>query len=134
METQSLSFVEAVKKLAFRYGVAIPETKSGGDASEREALLRLNVLATEYFTSLLQNPGVGKAARDYINSRYIDNATADRFQIGWASSGWRDLLNWLQKKSSFSIESIEKAGLVKRKEISLQEVLVYRFINNKNMA
>ncbi|OGW22178.1 MAG: DNA primase [Nitrospinae bacterium RIFCSPLOWO2_12_FULL_47_7] len=121
METQSLSFVEAVKKLALRYGVVIPETRSGENnevQSERETLIRLNVLATEYFSSLLQNPSTGKAARDYISSRHLNNETVGQFQLGWASSGWRDLLNFLQKKSSYPIELIEKAGLVKRKENS----------------
>lgn len=126
METQSLSFVEAVKKLASRYGVAIPEPKSGGDKtqSERETLLKLNTLATEYFTSLLQSPS-GKAARDYINSRHLNSETTGLFQIGWASSGWRDLLGWLQKKSSCSIEQIEKAGLVKRKDGSADSETCY---------
>lgn len=114
METQSLSFVEAVKKLAARCGVIIPEVKGSKDNSEREILLRLNGMAAEHFVSLLQNTTIGKAARDYIDSRHLDRETVARYQIGWASPEWRDLLAKL--KTSCPIEQIEKAGLIKRKD------------------
>lgn len=116
METQSLSFVEAVKKLAGRYGVSLPEVKGDKGSSERETVLGLNNLAAEYFASLLQDKVIGKPARDYIASRHLDKETVARYQIGWTSPEWRDLSAWLQKKSRCSLAQIEKAGLVKRKE------------------
>jgi DNA primase len=116
METQSLTFVEAVKKLASRYGVSIPEAKGDKGSGERETVLGLNNLAAEYFVSLLQDKVIGKLARDYIASRHLDKETVARFQIGWTSPEWRDLTAWMQKKSRCSLEQIEKAGLVKRKE------------------
>ncbi len=120
MESEKLSFVEAVKTLAEKFGVAIPGSNqspvSQQAASEREKLLSLNKLAVEYFRSLLIESEGGKAAKDYIvGKRGLREETMTRFQLGWSSPDWKDLLNYLQKKTECSVPQLVKAGLIVQK-------------------
>jgi DNA primase len=120
METEEISFVDAVKKLASRTGVEIPAPDHRGSAhaasGERETLFKLNQRAMEYFQSTFNNPETGKQARDYIQSRQFDQEIIEKYQIGWATPGWRDLKTHLEKTTRCSPEIIEKAGLIKQKE------------------
>lgn len=125
METESISFVDAVKKLAYRYHVSIPEasvkvSRSAEDI-ERETLLNLNRQVAQYFTALLQDEVKGKAGRAYIRSRAFSDATVTKHQLGWAAPEWRDLLGYFENKGIASRSLLEKAGLVKSKEKSLDE-------------
>ena len=120
MEKEDLPFVDAVKRLAQRYQVIIPEsarTSAGGPSrSEREALLNCNTLAAEYFASRLQDTQAGKAARNYLTERGLDKETITQYQMGWALPEWRDLLTHLENKTKCSRQTLEKYGLVSRKE------------------
>ena len=118
MEKEDLTFVDAVKRLALRTQVSIPESayKSQGNANEREALLNCNTLTTQYFASLLKNPQAGKTAREYLISRGFDDQTIEDYQIGWAPQGWRNLLTHLEKQVKCSRDTLAKYGLVSKKE------------------
>ena len=77
MEREDLSFVDAVRKLARRYQVSLPDTSRPGDSArhnERESLWRLNKMAAEYFSANLRHPKLGQQARDYLDSRGFDAA------------------------------------------------------------
>ena len=118
MEKEDLTFVDAVKRLALRTQVSIPESayKSQGNANEREALLNCNTLTTQYFASLLKNPQAGKTAREYLISRGFDDQTIEDYQIGWAPQGWRNLLTHLEKQVKCSRDTLAKYGLVSKKD------------------
>lgn len=120
MEKEDLPFVDAMKQLAHRYQVAIPESayKSQGGASrnEREALLNCNTLTAKYFASMLKNPQAGKTAREYLASRGFDDQVIEDFQLGWAPPGWRNLLAHLESQAKCSRDTLTKYGLVSKKE------------------
>ncbi|NIP99419.1 MAG: DNA primase, partial [Nitrospinaceae bacterium] len=118
MTREDLSFVEAVKRLAQRYRVALPAAAMGspGVSNERDTLLNLNTLAAEYFAGRLEDPRTGKSARAYLKSREFNEQTVREYQIGWALPEWRDLLTHLEKKGKCSRQTLEKAGLVSKKE------------------
>ena len=120
METQSISFPDAIKLLAERTGIPLPRNTSGHaqdpQQKEREALRKLNESATRYFQSLLKNPEGGLSARNYLSSRHFDSEILDRYRIGWAAPTWRGLLNHVQQNSSVSVERLVKSGLVIQKE------------------
>jgi len=120
METQSISFPDAIKLLAERTGIPLPKNASSQpldpQQKEREALRKLNESATRYFQSLLKNPEGGLNARKYLTSRYFDSDILDKYRIGWSAPGWRGLLNHVQKNSSVTQERLVKSGLVIQKE------------------
>ena len=120
MEKEDLPFVDAVKRLAHRYQVSIPESayKSQGGASrnEREALLNCNTLTAQYFASQLKNPQAGKTAREYLVSRGFDDQAIEDYQMGWAPQGWRNLLTHLESQAKCSRDTLAKYGLVSKKE------------------
>ena len=120
MEKEDLPFVDAVKRLAHRYQVTIPESaissKGGASRNEREALLNYNTLAAKYFASQLKHPQAGKAAREYLSSRGFDEKAIDDYQMGWALPEWRDLLTHLEKQGKVSRDTLARYGLISKKE------------------
>ena len=68
-----------------------------------------------FFEKLLQDPIRGKAARDYLASRGINDETARKFRIGLAADGWDHLLK-SDATRKFSPEQLHKAGLVKPRD------------------
>lgn len=120
MQTQSISFVDAVKQFADRAGVSIPRPNMGNDPQykEREALKKTNELAAKYFHSLFNDAEAGLAARDYLKSRHFTGEVLDKYQIGWALPAWRGLVNHFQKNGSLSRDIVLKSGLVIEKEES----------------
>jgi DNA primase len=119
METQSLPFVEAVKILASRTGVSLPSpTRSkfqDKKEQERQTLLKFNQLAMEYFAATLNHPQRGKKAREYLNSRHISEESSTKYQMGWATPNWQDLMTALEKTSPSSLQDMAKAGLIIKK-------------------
>lgn len=89
------TFPEAVRQLAARYGVEIPERGVGpGGApvtSEREKLVAINRLAAEFFRRELVSGPEGQRARDYLTGRGFEAETLKVFHVGYAPSQW-DLL------------------------------------------
>ncbi|VAX27517.1 DNA primase [hydrothermal vent metagenome] len=118
METQSLPFVEAVKILASKVNVVIPSPRKNATESrqekERETLLKSNRRAAEYFTATLDHPQKGKKAREYLESRSFTGEILSKYQLGWSTPNWQDLMNALGQK--FSHRDLENAGLIKQKD------------------
>ncbi len=110
-----VSFPEAVRLLARRYGIDLPERKMSRamreQISEREKLLSINRMATDYFHWNLLHDSYGKQAMAYLNKRGMDPSVIDRFQLGYARDAWDGLRNYLQNKR-VPVNLIEKAGLV----------------------
>ena len=93
-EIDRVTFVEAVKFLAERTGIALPE-RSGPSREETEAadeLYRANDLAQKYFHHLLLNDEVGASARTYLQTRGLTGETIERFGLGYAPPEWDALL------------------------------------------
>jgi DNA primase len=120
MEKEDLPFIDVVKRLALRYQVSIPEStynsQGGASRNEREALLNCNTLAAKYFASQLGHPQAGKTARVYMASRGFDDQVVEDFQIGWAPSGWKNLLPHLESQTKCSRDTLAKYGLVSKKD------------------
>jgi DNA primase len=116
MRAEGWSFPEAVRSLAKRAGVALPEPGTGPDQREarrrrdaRDAYHRLLELATEFYEAQLSG-GRYAAAVSYLSQRGVDEATARTFRLGYAPPGWQGLLDGLGKKGISGAE-VERAGL-----------------------
>ena len=111
-EIDRVTFIEAVKFLAERAGIALPE-RSGPSREETEAadeLYRANDLARKYFHHLLLNDDVGASARTYLQTRGLTGKTIERFGLGYAPSEWDALLK-VAGRRGLSPQILERAGL-----------------------
>ena len=111
---EKLSFPEAVRSLAQRFGVQVPESDDPGrdraaDA-EREALLKIHELAATYFRDQLAAPS-GAAARAYLDGRGILPETIDALGLG-CTPPRRDGLTRHLLDAGHPIELLQRSGLL----------------------
>ncbi len=113
MRYENLSFPEALRQLAEKAHIALPEASEGKGAKsgETEQFYEIYRFAAEYYHQQFLDPQKGKQAREYFLKRGFDMALAGEFRIGWASERWQDLFIFLSKKG-FSEALLLKSGLV----------------------
>ena len=115
MRTQNLAFGDALRLLAERAGVELPERRA--ETAEDRALERLREIcasAAQFYHHQLRTEG-GRAARDYLDKRGLAQGTREAFQIGCAPDGWDHLLRYLADKG-YSPDEIARAGLATARE------------------
>lgn len=115
MKHQGVTFPEAVKALAQRYGIELP-TREMTPAqrrrlSEREALLGLNRKTMGFYSGVLKHPTAGKKARAYLAKRGFQQAVVDQFELGYAPVDWDSLIRHFRAAGD-RLRLMEKAGLV----------------------
>ena len=111
MEEENLPFPDAVRFLAKRAGMEVPEEEGDREAGRRrQRLLDLNRDAARFYYQLLQQPE-GQAVREYLARRRITRQTAVRFGMGASLDAWDVLLTAMTKKGYTKSELLE-AGLV----------------------
>ena len=109
---EQVPFPEAVRLLAERYGVVIPETdEEASVSSEQESIIEALRFAARFFHEHLVNDPAGESARSYLKQRGISPATARKFGLGYAPDRWDALLG-AAEAAHVSVEVLEKAGLV----------------------
>ena len=113
MKMENLDFLEAVRFLARKTGIKIPETGAARSEAGRlkEQIYRLNRLAADYFADQLWRNSAGKKAVDYLTRRGISRESGELFGLGYAPPGWRNLLQFAQKKGA-PTGLLLKAGLI----------------------
>ena len=104
---------EALRFLAQRYGITLPEFRSANPqaSSQRDRIIDANVWAAQYFQKNLVGI-TGDVARQYLTARGVNTATIERFQIGCAETQWTALAAAAAKKG-ISQETLLAVGLVK---------------------
>ena len=111
MEEENLPFPDAVRFLAKRAGLEVPEEEGDREAGRRrQRLLDLNRDAARFYYRLLQQPE-GRAVREYLNRRQIRKATAVNFGMGASPDAWDVLLNEMTAKG-YSKAELLSAGLI----------------------
>ncbi|HXG51333.1 MAG TPA: DNA primase [candidate division Zixibacteria bacterium] len=110
MRYDHLSFPEAVERVAKRYGIAVERSGRDGAAGVREALYRLNERVAAHYQRLLFSRA-GDAARAYLKSRGVDEATARRFMLGYAAPGGSGLVDLLRKEG-LPLQQAIQLGLI----------------------
>ncbi|MBN1271583.1 MAG: DNA primase [Candidatus Aminicenantes bacterium] len=113
MEKESLSFPEAVKYLAQKYNIPLPQKRS---VSRRLLKLEEKIYkacedALAFFKKNLYNTNEGKEALAYLKKRGLTSDTIQTFKLGYALNKWDSLLNYFKNKNIPS-NLLEKAGLV----------------------
>ncbi len=114
MEYENFSFLEALKVLADRAGVELPEMEYSKEAKERadlkNVLLEINKLAAQYYYVQLKNPQ-GEVALKYLKNRALDDDTIKAFGLGYSNKYSDDLYRYLKSKG-YKDELLAKAGLI----------------------
>ncbi len=111
MEIENLSYPDAVRFLARRAGLPIPEDERDENYSRRERMLRLNRDAARFFYEQLGAPQ-GEIARQYIQKRGISPKMVTGFGLGVAPDSWDKLVFAMQQKGYTKPELLD-AGLAK---------------------
>ena len=113
MKHQKMSYPEAIKTLAARCGVVIPEEDKDGKTSnlDRDRLYNLNRFAVDYYHKLLINSPAGKVAMSYLKNRGIEDNTISSFKLGFSLPSWDDFLN-AAKRAGFPAETILQGGFI----------------------
>ena len=115
---EKVGFAEAVKMLAQRFGIAVPELEATDEgranAAEREGLLKIHEAAAAYFRQQLASPG-GARIRQQIADRGLTPATRDALDLGYAPNARDGLKNTLLK-AGFSQALLLRAGLIVQRD------------------
>ena len=114
MEYENYSFVEALKMLAERVGMELPEVEYSKEAKEKAdlktAILEVNKLAAKYFYAQLKTEH-GKNAHSYLTNRGLSEEIITGFGLGYSNKYSDDLYKYLKTKG-YTDEVISKAGLI----------------------
>ena len=118
MEYENYTFAEAVRLLAERAGVDIPEVEYSKEAKDRAdlkaTLLEINKLAAKYFYAQLKTEHA-KHAHTYLTKRGLSEETITAFGLGYSNKYSDDLYKYLKTKG-YSDELLVKAGLISASE------------------
>ncbi len=118
MNYENYSFPEAVKMLADRAGVQLPEQEDSREQrmqeNKRSRLLAVNKEAAKFFYYQLRTPH-GETGYQYLKKRELTDETMQRFGLGYAGKNGAVLVNYLRSKG-FADEEIQEAGLANHSE------------------
>ena len=115
MEIENLSFPDAVRFLAKRANMDVPEdSASREEGKRRQRILTLNRDAARWFYENLSRPE-GAAVNAYLAQRRISRKTAMNFGLGASLDGWTGLMTAMQEKGYTKAELLA-AGLVVRSQ------------------
>ena len=113
MEYENYTFPEALKFLADRAGVKLPEVEYSQEARQKESrraqLLEVNREAAKYFYFQLRSPQ-GKLGYEYFKNRQLSEETMKQFGLGYANKTSDDLVHYLHSKG-YKDDLLTEAGL-----------------------
>lgn len=108
MEHEQISYPEALKYLARKYGISVVETQQSEEQieqkNERDSMLIVTEFARKYFSNILHNHQEGKAiGLSYFKERGFSKETIEKFQLGYA----------LEQRDAFTQEALKKGYKLK---------------------
>lgn len=117
MELEGMTFPEALKHLANRAGVALPEYKPQPKevVDAKESLLAIHALAQKFYAAVLRDHPDAAEARAYLAGRGITNDLIEKFQLGYAPDRWDMLVQFLGGRG-IARDRIVESGLGLKKK------------------
>ncbi|UFS72463.1 DNA primase [Geomonas sp. RF6] len=119
MRMEGMSFPGAVRFLAKRVGVDIPERpltrEEKRQVDELELLYGISEMAAHFYRRVLESDEAGEAGRRYLERRGVDKETAAAYRMGFAPAGWDGLTKFLERKG-VALPLAEKLGLVRKSD------------------
>jgi DNA primase len=117
-EYENIGFVDAVRRLAERAKIPLEFDQNPAAQESRhlkDQLLDIHEQLTQRWQNCLTNEAAGQFARDYLAKRGVSADAIKLFRVGAAPELWDDTVNWARSKN-FDLATVEKAGLIIRKE------------------
>ncbi len=119
MEYHKMSFVDAVKSLAHRSGISLPESdeegaEGGGEQGRYESVYALLRSAANFYFKILYAPE-GSVGSDYVRRRAFQENTVKEFGLGYSPDQWQGLLDEMRKQG-FSDDVFLDAGLAIKRD------------------
>ena len=116
MEVDGLTFPEALKLLAERNGIPMPQRSEYSDAESklRSALYEMHLIAAGFFQAGLRGPQ-GAEARAYLARRAVSAEIIETFGLGFAESSGQSLARYLAQEG-FTPQQLEASGLLRRRD------------------
>jgi DNA primase len=115
MEMEGLNFIEALKMLAKRAGVDLPEYKPTAEASRADVIYKIHEEATKFYEEKLASSSLTGIARNYLLTRKFPAALQTKFRLGTSTNDWDALALYLQKKG-FAEGALVESGLCHRRK------------------
>ncbi len=117
MELEKVSFIEAVRTLADRAGIALPSEGSDdrGQTTENEALYHACRIAGLFFNENLTATTEGKLTLEYFRHRGFTDDTIRSFGLGYSMPSW-DALVRRGERDGLDFDVLEKAGLIMKRD------------------
>lgn len=114
MEMESVSFYDAVKILADKVGLQLPEVKLDPQYAQKkehgDILKQLMRDAARYYRNNLLDEKKGKDAREYLHNRGLDDEIAKRYGLGLSLDN-ESMVGYMRRKG-YSLKDLEECGLV----------------------
>lgn len=117
MRYEGLDFVEALKLLAERVGIALPEDNGAADDElyrKKQKIYLMNKLSARFFFEKLTRSEEGKIALRYFSDRKITPKTMTTYGLGYAPDGYTSLLSHLKENGYTEAEAVEAGLAVER--------------------
>lgn len=115
MKASQMSFPEAVRAMAKRYGVSLPSRELSEEEKRRRSLraklYEVNEAAADYYHRTLTSLKEGEEGRRYFAKRGISEETIREHRLGFAPAGWDSLVLFLQKNGT-PLNLAETVGLI----------------------
>jgi DNA primase len=112
MEKENLNFPEALRYLAEKYHVPLPQQRVSPEVLKLEdKLFKANDLAVGFFRKNLLHTKEGAKALEYLKKRGLTDETIQKLKIGYAFNSWNSLLAFFEGKNA-PVSLLEKGGLV----------------------
>jgi DNA primase len=116
MKRDGLTFQDAVRELARRVGVDVPDPRQSREADEpNRPLYEAVAFADDFFRRSLTDAQAGAKARRYLEERGIPPAAVERFGLGYAPDAWRALRE-AAHRHGIDDDVLLGAGLIKESE------------------
>jgi len=112
MQKENLGFPEALRSLAEKYNIELPERKklSPKLLKLKEKLFKINESALAFYKKNLFNTTEGRKALEYLKKRNISEGIIQNLKIGFAMNSWTSLVDFFKRKG-VEASLLEKAGL-----------------------
>jgi DNA primase len=115
MEYHKVPFPDALRDLAERYHVTLPQRQMTSSQKEQMTLktriFMINEAAAGYFHHILTKTEEGRPGREYLAKRSIPEEIINEFNLGYASAKWDGLIGFLSQKK-LDLKPAEQAGLI----------------------
>ncbi len=126
-QRENLDYIEAVRFLAARAGIQMPEEADDSGFMQRKRAFEINKLAARYFFHTL-NSDAGREARAYLRRRGLTDEYIKKFGVGYAAGGWNGLRDHLRGQGYKDDELVDAGVCVKSEKGS-----VYDFFRERIM-